>query len=239
MNVQQVIFGGDWGTVSAGKYCGRNVAIKELNQEKPEVDHMKHEAYIMAGMDHPNIVTFIGAVFSDATLPMIVMELMEENLRVTYNENTLSRDQMFGIFKDVAYALNYLHKLREPIVHRNVSADVVFLNLLPNNRYRAKVSGFETATFVRDITVSASTYSAPEFQNAKQIVKIDSYGYGMLICEVINRKRDKRDSSVQAVLHNNYWRWMDMSNLVSWCIECNPEIRPTMEEILHESFRLY
>ena len=102
----------------------------------------------MASTHHPNLITFIGANFDHGKLPMIVMELMEANLWATYKRTELTKDQMVSIFKDVAYALQYLHEFREPIIHRDLSAPNVLLKSLPDDRFVAKVGNFSSANFV-------------------------------------------------------------------------------------------
>lgn len=162
------------------------------------VDRMKREASNMNRLHHPNLVTFLGAVFDDDKLPMIIIELMEASLRATYRKNFLTKKQMLSIFKDVAYAIHYLHEFREPLIHRDLTAPNVLLKLLPDNNYLAKVSDFGSANLEKLATTSgegAIIYSAPESfppprdktrPRPKQTVKMDSYSYGILLCEVVN-----------------------------------------------------
>ena len=222
---------GAWGVVSIGKFRGCKVAIKELRQEimhESTVDRMKHEVKLMARMHHPNIVTFIGANFDDGKLPMFIMELMEANLRITYEDSVLTQDQMVSIFKDIACALDYLHEFKEPIIHRNVSATNVFLNSLPKSRYQTKLSGFGSATFAKDPTGElASICCAPEasLPGANQTVKMDSYSYGKLLCEVVNREVMIGDECVETLPKE----WHD---LVTSCTEQDPAKRPSMTSVL-------
>ena len=241
--IKKVLDSGAWGTVSAGEYRGCKVAIKQPHQwimHESLVDRMKREASNMARMHHPNLVTFIGANFEGGKLPMIVIEMMEVNLRVTYAKNVLTKDQMLSIFNDVAYALHHLHEFKEPIIHRDLSAPNVLLNTLPGNRYIAKVSDFGSANLARLASTGgegAIIYSAPEsFPVAidaqfipKQTVKMDTYSYGVLLCEVLNRKLpdpDSRNAMVKAI------KWRSMHNLVMRCIKHDAAQRPTMVEIL-------
>ena len=141
---------------------------------------------------------------------MIVMELMEANLWATYKRTELTKDQMVSIFKDVAYALQYLHEFREPIIHRDLSAPNVLLKSLPDDRFVAKVGNFSSANFAKYANTPAAGdifYSAPEsfpppmgaMSTPKQTVKMDTYSYGILLCEVINRKQPDPESRVAMV----------------------------------------
>ena len=242
--IKKEITRGFWGTVYAGEFRGCKVAIKQLHPQitsgTAAVDQMKCEARIMAGMHHPNIATFIGAVFDNVKEPMIIMELMETNLRVTHNTSYLSKDQKLSIFEDIACALDYLHELKEPIIHRKVSSLNVLIRSLPKNRFIAKVSSFEAATLEKladtcSLAEGNPTYSAPEGMDAehvfKQTVKMDTYSYGILLCEVVNRELldiDSRNAMVESMAE----KWRSMHSLVLRCIRHDPTHRPTMMEII-------
>jgi serine/threonine protein kinase len=244
--IKGVLDRGGWGQVSVGKYHGCKVAIKQPHEwimHETLVTRMKREATNMAKMHHPNLVTFIGAIFDDKS-PIIVVELMDANLRVTYEKTTLTKDQMLSIFKDVAYALHHLHEFREPIIHRDLSAPNVLLKFLPGNRYTAKVGDFGSSNIARLASTRAEgaiIYSAPESfpsmdENEpapqKQTVKMDSYSYGVLLCEVFNRKMPDTDSR-KAMMEAMAGKWRSMHGLVLRCVKHDATQRPTMVEILH------
>ncbi len=144
----------------------------------------------MARVHHPNIVTFIGAVFDDNPVPMIITELMDMNLRFAYKKIAFTKDQMMDIFQDIAYALHY------PIIHRDLIAPNVLLNSLPQaqGQYVAKVTDFGSANLEKLSKTSgegAIIYSAPEMfpptdrrvsRHVKQTVKVDSFSYGAYHC---------------------------------------------------------
>ncbi len=238
---------GGWGVVSKGKVHGNSVAIKQPHQwilHQSLIDRMKREVSCMARVHHPNIVTFIGAVFDDNPVPMIITELMGMNLRFAYERITFTRDQMMDIFQDIAYALHYLHEFKIPIIHRDLSAPNVLLNFLPRaqGRYIAKVTDFGSANLEKNAHTygeGALIYSAPEMfpptdprqPLPKQTVKIDSFSYGVVLCEVIERKLphvEDRWKMLQAV----EIRWKNIHDLIMSCIEPEPLNRPNMAEIL-------
>ena len=243
--ISGVLDGGGWGSVSAGEYRGCRVAVKQPHQwimHKTLVDRMKREASNMARMHHPNLVTFFGAVFDDGKLPMIIIELMEANLRATYERTILTKDQMVSIFMDVAYALHHLHEFREPIIHRDLSAPNVLLKSLPGHRFVAKVSDFGSSNLAKYANTGgegAIIYSAPESfpppmdakSSPKQTVKMDTYSYGVLLCEVINRKLPDIESRVAMVAAVD-GKWRSMHSLVLRCVKHEATQRPTMVEIL-------
>ena len=156
---------GGWGD---RKFFGHKVAVKQPHPEimhATTVERMKREASNMARV-HPNLVSFLGANFDDGKLPMIVIELMETNLRVTYEKKALDRRQMISIFMDIGHALHYLCSLQEPLIHRYLSSPNVLLKSLPgSNTYTAQVSDFGSTNFERNAKTAgegAIIYSAPE-----------------------------------------------------------------------------
>ena len=109
--------------------------------------------------------------------------------------NRLSGPSRIPIFRDVAYALHYLHEHQEPIIHRDVSAPNVLLEELPNYMFKAKVSDFGSANLTKlaqTLAEGAIIYAAPEtFPHdphsppPPQTTKIDVYSYGVLLCKII------------------------------------------------------
>ncbi len=236
---------GGWGVVSKGKVHGNSVAIKQPHQRilrQSLIDRMKREVSCMARVHHPNIVTFIGAVFDDNPVPMIITELMDMNLRSAYKKIAFTKDQMMDIFQDIAYALHYLHELK--IIHRDLSAPNVLLNSFPRaqRRYVAKVTDFGSANLEKNAQTygeGALIYSAPEMfpptdprqPRPEQTIKIDSFSYGVVLCEVIERKLplvEDRWKMLQSVER----KWKNIYNLIMSCIEPEPLNRPNMAEIL-------
>ncbi len=206
VTVQEEIARGGWGgVVSKGKVHGNTVAIKQPHEvilHQSLIDRLKREVSCMARVHHPNIVTFIGAVYDNNPVPMIITELMDMNLRSAYKRIAFTRDQMMNIFQDIAYALHYLHEFKIPIIHRDLSAPNVLLNSLPQaqGRYVAKVTDFGSVNLEKLSKTScegAAIYSAPEMffpadrrvsRHVQQTVKVDSFSYGILLCEVIDCK---------------------------------------------------
>ena len=167
---------GGWGNVVEGKYCGCAVAVKQIHDlilSNHNRSLFEREMNIASRCRHPCLLQFIGAT-NDEGSPLFVTELMETSLRALL-KRPLSATELFDISLDVARALNYLHQKQPfPIIHRDVSSANVLL-WRQGDQWRAKVSDYGTANFMRQtmtVAPGAPIYSAPEAVTKKQTVKV-------------------------------------------------------------------
>ena len=234
-----------------GKFQGRQVAVKLPHPailDEQTIDRLQREVKIMAEVRHPNLLHFIGAVFDNEASRqpvMIILELLDMNLRMAYQSKRLLESSRVPIFRDVAYALHYLHERQEPIIHRDVSAPNVLLEELPNGMWRAKVSDFGSANLARlaqTMGEGAIIYAAPETipQARKlsspplpQTTKIDVYSYGILLCEVIMSQLPDPER-FWIMLQQVQRQWPFMHKLILSCASDIADERPTMAEVLDQ-----
>ena len=242
---------GAWSVVSSGTFRGERVAIKQAHREvlhHTTIEMLKREVMIMADLQHPNLVRFIAAVFDEAVergadMPIIVSELMDTNLRAAYRERNLS-NSLLAIFRDVAYAIHYLHHNRQPIIHRDLSAPNVLLKVFQNGAYQAKVSDFGSANLLKKAQTAGSgaiVYSAPEMFPSEDITapprpqttKVDVFSYGILLLEVVVKEiptPELRHTMLQRVSR----QWKLMHELIVHCTKPLPSDRPAMADILNK-----
>ena len=242
---------GGWGVVWIGEFRGQRVAVKQLHKEitKHYRKLLDREIQTMARLRHPNLLQFIGAVFDDPSgYPMIITEVMDTSLRKAYENKELTPDPscrpvILSILHDVAVGLNYLHCLPDPIIHRDVSSANVLLESKGPGKWKTKISDFGSANAVQNAVTKAPgalVYSAPEsFQGistlrrnkTKQTIKMDSFSYGVLLCEVITCKFpdvDTFDSLLEEVKTSSSSHY----DLIVHCTDYEPDVRPTMSEII-------
>ena len=241
---------GAWGTVYNGKFQGQSVAVKCLHPEilnQRTIERLRREVEIMAQVRHPNLLRFIGAVFDSQVPhqhpPLIVLELLDMNLRMAYETKQLQGSSKIPIFRDIAYALHYLHEHHEPIIHRDVSTPNVLLEALPSGMWRAKVSDFGSANLARlaqTMAEGAIIYAAPETFPRKlssppppQTTKIDVFSYGVLLCEVITSQLPNLER-FWIMLQQVEKQWPLMHKLIIYCTNENADERPTMAEVLDQ-----
>lgn len=240
---------GKWGTVSVGTFQGRSVAVKQLHQEIITQQHILRidcEIYILSQLHHPNIIEFIGAVFDLSLNRMIVTEIMDTSLIHAYENQELTPDiscrpVILSIMRDIAQGLNYLHCLPDPVIHRDIDSDNVLLKSVGDRKWKAKISDFGSANFVRlsyNPYPGAIAYSAPETRRGpyeqlykRQTPKVDSFSYGILLCEAITCHFPE-PSLLQGLLQKVQLSSKPLHDIISSCIKKEPHERPTMEQIM-------
>ena len=251
---KQEIGHGAWGVVYSGTFQQEPVAIKYAHKDllhTTTIDMLKREVMIMANIQHPNLVRFVGAVFDNAVergrdTPIILSERMDMNLRTAYKKKNLS-SSLISIFRDVAYALHYLHQYRHPIIHCNISAPNVLLKSLRHGGYQAKVSDFRSTNLVKQSTTAgagAIVYCAPEmFPNEDitapsqpQTTKVDVFSYGILFLEVVVKEIPNpatRYTILQQVKDKC------QRELIVQCTKPLPSDRPAMTDILDSLHKMH
>ena len=239
---------GAWGFVAEGEFRGKTVAVKCLHEEivdRHTLERVHREIRTMAQVRHPNIVLFIAAVLDDQGPPLIVSELLNSNLRAAYTQKFLNgTEEKMGILRGVACALNYLHKLHEPIIHRDISAPNVLLAATRNGKWIPKVSDFGSANLVsRSHTLGegAIIYAAPEtfpkppkpslHNSHPQTTKIDVYSFGILTGEVLMEELPDPDS-LSLTLQCVAAQWPQAHRMMVHCIKQNPNERPDMATVI-------
>ena len=247
--IEDPIDSGATGLISRGEFRGQKVAVKQIHRfilSKTHVmDEFKREIKIMASIQHPNLVRFIGAVFDEnaQTSPLILLELLQMNLRFGYENHNIEGDKALSIFCDVAYGLHYLHEHQEPIIHRDVSAPNVLLEALPGGMWRAKLTDFGSANFLKHsqtLAVGAIVYTAPEMFPQGDLgkptlpvtTKCDVFSYGIVLLEVVTRRMPSIESRSQQLRDvENSWRMI--YDLIMQCTKSRPQDRPTMSSVLN------
>ena len=254
VTIREEIGRGASGLVSKGQFRGQTVAVKQIHQfiltQKHVMDEFKREIRIMASVQHPNLVRFIGAVFDESVesltaTPLLLLELLHTNLRHAYEaqHSSLSPSAMLSIFRDMTYGLHYLHEHQEPIIHRDVSAPNVLLEALPGGTWRAKLSDFGSANFLKrssTLGVGAIVCTAPEMfpRNdpsapvPRPTVKCDVFSYGIVLVEVITKTMPSLENRHQ-LFREVERKWRMMHDLITQCTQLRPDDRPTMTVVLN------
>ena len=173
---------GAWGNVYEGTFRGCQVAVKQIHDLilSPHNRRLfEREMSIASRCRHPHLLQFIGASNDDGS-PLFITELLDTDLRNFLRQRSLHHEEVVCIALDIAKGLNYLHLNRPfPIIHRDISSSNVLL-WRRDNCWRAKLSDYGAANFMRQYMTSnpgASIYAAPESQTSQQSPKVSTNYY--------------------------------------------------------------
>ena len=196
---------GSYATVKELEFCGLKCVGKKLHgilfnsaspQEKAAMlERFAGECELLSRLHHPCIVQFLGVLLERGSqLPVLVMEYLHTNLSSCLDRyGVLPEEIGYGILRDVALGLRYLHESTPPIIHRDLSAN----NVLLTTNMAAKISDLGVAKIINlspaQITQMTQTpgtpcYMPPEAMVArpKYTAKVDIFSYGVLMVHVFS-----------------------------------------------------
>ena len=232
---------GAWATVHEATFRGATVAAKCLHKliTTPITTQLfRSEMEVALQCQHQNIVTFLGATLEGP--PVILMELMDINLRSAYEQGHIRDHQVLGILHDIASALHFLHTKPDPVIHRDVSSANVMLKAQYNGEWLAKLGDLGTAK-IQGLTTTpgpgALLYSAPEATDASQhSPKMDVYSFGIVLLETLTNTCPFRNLDTLKVQIQQ--QFPQYHQLVASCTNQQSSDRPTMYDVIGQLSRI-
>ncbi|XP_023524202.1 rust resistance kinase Lr10-like isoform X1 [Cucurbita pepo subsp. pepo] len=260
---------GGFGTVYKGEFPnGVKIAAKVLkrNSDKQAEEQFMNEVGTIGKTYHINLVRLNGFCY-DHYMCALVFEYMENRSldKYLFGKN---EELDWGKLRDVAIGtakgLAYLHEeCQQKIIHYDIKP----ANILLDENFTPKVGDFGLAKLCnRDSTHMSLTgyrgtpgYSAPEFllKNYPITHKCDVYSFGMVLFEIIGRKRNGgvTDSGNPDWFPQHVWEAQEKGELVEfvrrcgyaeddkegviwtcevalWCIQDCPDERPPMSAVV-------
>ncbi|KAL6174640.1 hypothetical protein ACLB2K_051286 [Fragaria x ananassa] len=184
---------GSCAIVYHGIWNGSDVAIKVYfkNEYSEGILHdYRKEIDIMKRLRHPNVLLFMGAVYSQERLAIVTEYLPRGSLfrQLHKNNQALDIKRRMRIALDVARGMNYLHRRNPPIVHRDLKSS----NLMVDKNWTVKVGDFglsklKNATFLTAKSGRGTPqWMAPEvLRNEPSNEKSDVFSFGVILWEIM------------------------------------------------------
>ncbi|KAL6653989.1 hypothetical protein ACP70R_007454 [Stipagrostis hirtigluma subsp. patula] len=202
-NYSSKVGSGGFGVVYKGRFPdGTPVAVKVLNTtlDRRAEEQFMAEVGTIGRTYHVNLVRLYGFCF-DATVKALVYEYMEHGSLDGYlfdppPEKMVMFDTLYKIAVGTAKAVRYLH---EECSQRIIHYDIKPQNVLLSAGLAPKVSDFGLARLCdredTHLTVTGARgtpgYAAPELWMPQPVThKCDVYSFGMLLLEVLGRRRN-------------------------------------------------
>ncbi|KAK1929663.1 Serine/threonine-protein kinase STY17 [Phytophthora citrophthora] len=256
--LQQRISRGGYGEVFVGTFNGQRVAVKMLLPETRKriqsVNEFLAEVKLMASLEHPRIVEFIGVAWDSLTDLCVVSQFMEGgDLRALLNRYpSLGFDYTkVKIALHVAHALTYMHSLEPPLIHRDLKSK----NILLTEDLDAKLTDFGASRERVDRTMTAgigtSLWMAPEMMTGEKYdEKADMFSFGVVLSELdsnalpyanTGKNRQASDLAIlQLVMQGNLRVEFSetcppvIMELGLACVSIDPTARPTAAQALYQ-----
>lgn len=186
--ISEQIGSGGMGDVYKGYHqvLGRTAAIKVLHQ-KEMAARFRNEAFIQAGIQHPNIVRLYDSILNTNT-PCIIMEYVEGISLNDYlqRKGRISPAEAGNIIKQVAGALDYLHQ--KDILHRDIKP--ANFKIQPDGVVKMLDFGIAKHKYSPKFTqqgfmVGTTEYMAPEMFEQQVEKKSDVWSLGVMMYEML------------------------------------------------------
>ena len=180
--------GSGWVVLARHRRLGRLEAVKIIrggSRKLPAVRRLEREGRVLAGLDHPGIISVYRLLTSESSLALAMEFLAGGDLQQAMDGGALSGADRVGILKQVAAALTAAASVG--VVHRDVKPS----NVLLDGEGRAVLADFGLARLPLDSgafrTLSGSVTGTPLFMAPEQIAdpdnespSVDAYAFGVL-----------------------------------------------------------
>jgi serine/threonine protein kinase len=237
-----------------------SINLTEMTDEEKEMalDDFRKEIDIMRRLRHPNIVMMLGySHYED--LDMMILEICRCSLHDVFRANNVTNSQIpkrtiIVYAQQLAQGMNYLHKSRPPIIHRDLRpsnllidangalkiADLYLAKIRPDAERRENDA---SSLMIQTSLQGVYRYMAPEvFRREKYTESVDVYSYSMILYHMLMGRPpwaglSELDAITKAAIDGErplIPRDVDerLSTLMKRCWDENPRTRPSFEEIV-------
>ena len=232
-NYSNLLGSGGFGTVYKGIFTnGTMVAVKVLrgSSDKKIEEQFMAEVGTIGRIHHFNLVRLYGFCF-EKNLIALVYEYMGNGSLDKYlfhEKKTLGYEKLHEIAVGTARGIAYLHEeCRQRIIHYDIKPG----NILLDRNFNPKVADFGLAKLCNKdnthITMTGGRgtpgYAAPELWMPFPVThKCDVYSFGMLLFEIIGRRRNLDINLPESQEWFPVWVWKrfgagDLAELMTAC----------------------
>lgn len=220
----------------------RPVAIKllinDLGTDSEARARFERESFIIARLNHANIIHVIDRGFSADDMPYFVMEYVEgTDLSTTSKMRDVPHAEKIDIIIQLLKALSYAHK--NNVIHRDIKPD----NILIDDDGVVKILDFGIAQFYDEqnkpyaktttgTIMGTYSYMSPEQQKSSDNVTVQSdlYSVGVVMYELFTGKLPSGHFPHPSRLNEKISPELD--HLILRCLQPDPKNRPASAEQL-------
>lgn len=220
----------------------RPVAIKlllsDLSEDEEARSRFERESFIIARMNHANIIHVIDKGITEDDHPYFIMEYIQGiDLNTAMKVRSIPHPEKFDIIIQVLKALSYAHK--NNVIHRDIKPD----NILIDDDGNVKILDFGIAQFYEgkhkssDRTSTGTVmgtynYMSPEQQESSDNVTVQSdlYSMGVVMYGLFTGKIPTGRFPDPAELNPDINS--SLNSLILQCLSSDPKGRPESAEQL-------
>lgn len=184
--------------VAEDRLLGRTVAIKVFRDGTADAARTTSETRLLAGLNHPALVTLFDAHVDGAAPNYLVMEFVDgPTLADRILRGPIPEDVVATMARDLADALHVVHAAG--VVHRDIKPSNVLLRTspVPGEEFRAKLADFGIAYLVDStrlttpgLLIGTAAYVSPEqVRGVAPTSAADIYALGLVLLESLTGVR--------------------------------------------------
>ncbi|PON69345.1 Serine/threonine protein kinase [Parasponia andersonii] len=222
---------------------GTRIALKRLEKMSPWTREFLAEVETIGKLHHFNLVTLVGFC-AEKSSRLLVYEYMSHGSldNWIFSRNTessyLDWKTRKKVILDIAKGLAYLHEdCRQKVIHLDIKPH----NILFDENFNAKVSDFGLSKLIeRDESQvlipmrGTPGYLAPDVQQAIVTVKADVYSFGIVILEIVSKRRNVDGSRSESRFHllKLLQKKAEEDQLIDIVEDLDEEIQKSAEEVV-------
>lgn len=195
-------------------------------REKRSIEkRLEYECKILFKLRHPNIVQFMGILYEDHFLPIIVTEFLPVTLNAYLKKHGVLPDPIsYSILDDVAKGLCYLHAHQpSPIIHENLTANNVLLTENKDAKIsclgEAKIQGLKLPLSGNPEPPTYGEIDTPADSLSQDTKRQDIFSFGVLIIHTFSGNCPMLPSTVhQAIMLQQMDKEHPLMGLAKQCL---------------------